>query len=322
MPPVATDLTVRRIRFWEHGRAVGQMFRDYPPGADLLMDQIRSAGFLTYFALRYLFAPVYFAREQGWAIRGERGEMAAIMYLARGARQGIRVMHIDDINVSARYRGRGLAERLMALAEELARAEQRPFLKLAVTVTNTPAVTLYRRLGYQEQHHRFFTFVPSSAAMDPPLATALTLRPLGRRQAAKAFRRFYQMEVEAGAPAVASMLVAYYPHGAPRGAKRLYALEQGGQQIGCGAVYRRGAQWNVDLSLRPDVWGSDVERQAIRLLTRATGEEHGSAIALRVPSAAHFDALRSGANPLASALGLMEQSDERMIMVKCLALAS
>ena len=77
-------------------------------------------------------------------------------------------MHIDDINVDARYRRQGLAQRLLQLAEDLARNERRPFLKLAVTVGNTPAVTLYRRLGYQEQRHRYFTLVPSAPLSGSP----------------------------------------------------------------------------------------------------------------------------------------------------------
>src|SRR5258708_30384447 len=136
-----SDMPVRPIRFWQHWRAVGQISRDYPPGADVLVDHIRASGFLTRFLVQSVLSPLYFAGEQGWAVRSEGGEMAAIIYLRRGARQGIRVLHVDNISVNARFQRLGLAQRLLALAEELARAEQRPFLKLAVTVANTPAVT-------------------------------------------------------------------------------------------------------------------------------------------------------------------------------------
>ncbi len=317
----STNIAVQRIRIWQHGCAVRQMVRAYPPGTDTLVDQIRSAGFLTRFLAQRILLPLYFAREQGWVIRGGRGEMAAIMYLRRNIRHGIPVMHIDDINVDARYRGHGFAQRLMHLAEELAQREQRPFLKLAVTVANTPAVTLYRRLGYQEQHHRYFTYAPSSAAIRPPSSTDITLRPIGGRPATEANQRFYRMEMRASAPAVADMMVAYYPRGAggvgvPKAGERRFAIEQNGQQIGYADAYRWRGQWNLRLSLRPEVWGTESERQAIQLLSVAIGNTNGSAIALHVPSAAHFDALCAGPDALARELGLVEQSYDRMIMIK------
>jgi GNAT superfamily N-acetyltransferase len=297
----------------------------YPPGIDALVDRIRSAGVLTRFALQHLLLPLYFAREQGWAVAGERGEMAAIMYLRRQERQGIRVLHIDDINVDVRSRGRGLAQRLMLLAEELAHQEQRPFLKLAVTVANTPAVTLYRRLGYQEQHHRYFTFVPASAPkllMPLPQSTDLRLRALSRRQAAAALHRVQEIELRASVPQVADLLAAYYPLRVVKGATQRYAIEQRGQQIGYGDVYRRGGRWNLDLGLHPNVWGTEIERQAIELLTHASEQEdgykRGSAVALHVPSAAHFEALFAEAN----ALGLVVQNYDRMVMVKVIASGS
>ncbi len=317
----STNIPAQRIRLWQHGRAVRQMVRAYPPGIDTLVDQIRSAGFLTRFLVQRIVFPLYFAREQGWVIRGERGEMAAIMYLRRDTRQGIPVMHIDDINVDARYRRHGFAQRLMKLAEELTQREQRPFLKLAVTVANTPAVTLYRRLGYQEQHHHYFTYAPSFPALRPPSSTDIRLRPMRQRQAEEANQRFYRMEMTASVPAVADMMVAYYPRGAggvgmPKAGERRFAIEQNGQQIGYADAYRRRGQWNLRLSLLPEVWGTESERQAIQLLTGAIGSTNGSIIALHVPSAAHFDALRDGPHALASELGLIEQSYDRMIMVK------
>src|SRR5215831_6567041 len=150
----AQEAPLRRIHLWQHSRAVRQMERAYSPGTDAVVDQIRAAGFFTRLVLLRIVLPLYFAREQGWMIAGERGGMAATIYLRRNKRRGVRVLHVDDINVDARYRRLGLAQRLMEFAEATARRERRPFLKLAVTVANTPAVTLYRRLGYHEQQYR------------------------------------------------------------------------------------------------------------------------------------------------------------------------
>jgi NAD(P)-dependent dehydrogenase (short-subunit alcohol dehydrogenase family) len=74
----AENLPLRRIHFWQHRRAVSQMLRAYPPGVDALVDRIHSMGFLTRFVVQRLLVPLYFAREQGWVIAGERGEMARV----------------------------------------------------------------------------------------------------------------------------------------------------------------------------------------------------------------------------------------------------
>lgn len=319
-------LPVRRIRFWQHTRAVRQMARAYPPGVDALIDRINSMGVLTRFFLQRFVFPLYFAREQGWAIRGEHGELAAIMYLRRQERQGIRVMHIDDINVDAQYRRQGLAQRLLRLAEELAQNEHRPFLKLAVTVANTPAVTLYRRLGYQEQRRHYLTFVPDTSLPVPPLASDFRLRPLRRKQAEETMQQVYEMEVTASAGALAPMLATYYPLGAPREALRMYAIEQDGRLIGYSDIYHREARWNLDLGLVPALWGTELEQQVIQRLIQMLAQEklgytQGSAVALHFPTTAHGDALWSETQSQERNWGLMEQAYDRMIMAKVVTIA-
>lgn len=325
IPASTENLPVRRIRFWQHGRAVSQMVRAYPPGVDALVDRIHSMDFFTRLLVQRVFVPLYFAREQGWVISGERGEMAAIMYLRREQRQGIRVMHVDDINVDARYRQRGLAQRLMRLAEELARQEERPFLKLAVTVANTPAVTLYRGLGYQEQRPHYFTYTPAQFPQRPLAPDNLTLRPLHRRQATATMQRVYEMELMASAAALAPMLATYYPLRVMRETVRMYAIEQDGQLIGYGDFYHQDARWNVDLGLQPALWGIEQERQVIHRLMRAledAGYMPGSEIALHLPSIAHFNALCAGTQSLAGEMGFVEQNYDRMIMAMVVANSS
>jgi ribosomal protein S18 acetylase RimI-like enzyme len=326
MPSSSPEMSMQPIRFWQHWRAVDRISHDYPPGADILVDQIRSSGFITQFLVHSLLAPLYFASEQGWAIRSEQGEMAAIMYLRRGASQGIRVLHIDELNVNVGFRGFGLAQRLLAFAEELARAEQRPFLKLAVTVANAPAVTLYRRFGYREQHHRFFTFVPSFAALHASKPADILLRLLPRGQAANVFKQFYQQEVTASTPKMAGLLLAYYPRGVnmigiPIRRTRAYVIELKSKPIGYGAITQRRGQWTLRLSLLPKWWGTACEREVLYLLTSAIGHQPGSTIVLHVPSTAHFEAICSGVPSLVNELDLIEQHSQRMVMVKCLELA-
>jgi ribosomal protein S18 acetylase RimI-like enzyme len=328
-PAPPAGLMLRRIRGTQHWRAVGQILRDYPLGADAIVDHARSANTVVRFSFRNLLGPLYFAREQGWMVRGPRGEIAAMMYLRRQDHAGVRVMHVDDLNVNERYLRRGLARGLLGLAEELARRERRPYLKLAVTVANTPAVTLYRRLGYQVQHHRYFRFAPSSATSHVLASRDVTLhlRRLSRSDAAQAFQRFYRIEMAATAPAVADLMVAYYAQGGSdisglKTAHRAYAIEGDGEIIGYGDGYRQKAQWHLRLGLRPEFWATDVERQAIQLMGDVLGRADDSTILFHVPSAGHYDALCAGPTSLACAMGLSEHGAARMIMVKPVARAS
>jgi GNAT superfamily N-acetyltransferase len=326
-PMDVTTQPVQPIHFWQHPRAVANTLAAYLPGTDTLVDEIRSASHPRRVTFQYLLAPLYFASEQGWTIRGEHGEMAAIMYLRRGSRQGIRVMHIDDISVGVPYRRLGLAQRLMEHAQELAIRESCPFLKLAVTVSNTPARTLYRRLGYQDQHFHYFTWTPSSTALRAATssATNLTLRPLRQRQAEHMFRQLRQMELEASVPRLADMLAAYYSHGiglisVPRTSAESFEVLQDGTQIGYGDVSRKDARWNLRLSLHPDWWGTDTERQVIVQLAGTIPQDQlATEIALYVPSAAHVDAISANPSVVAGEPDLVEQSFDRMIMVKPLA---
>jgi GNAT superfamily N-acetyltransferase len=327
LPTDVTTQPIQPIRFWQHRRAVASTLAAYLPGTDTLVDQIRSASLPKRVAFQYLLAPLYFAVEQGWTIRGKHGEMAAIMYLRRGDRQGLRVMHIDDISVGALYRRLGLAQRLMELAEELAIQESRPFLKLAVTVSNTPARTLYRRLGYQDQHYQYFTWTPKVAALRAAAssATSLVLRPLQRRQAEDTFHQLCRMELQASVPALAEMLAAFYPHGmgltsAPRTGTQSYTVLQDGKQIGYADQSRQGTRWNLRLSLHPDWWGTDTERRLISQLAGTIPPDQPAAeIALYVPSAAHFEAISAYPLVVDGEPALVEQSFDRMIMAKSLA---
>jgi GNAT superfamily N-acetyltransferase len=320
-PPV--DLPLQRIRFWQHARAVQHMLRAYPPGADALVDRIHAMPFLGRLVVQRLIFPLYFAREEGWAVRGQRGELAAIMYLRRQERQGIRVMHVDEVHVDARYRRQGLAQQLLRLAEELARREQRPFLKLAVTVANTPAITLYQRLGYQAQRSRYFTLVPSSSVTIPPEADTISFCPLTRRQATTALQAIYEVELRASVPLLAPMLTAYYPLEVPQGTLRRYAIERDGQQIGYGDIYRRRTRWNLDLGLEPAWWGTQQEwwiiyRLAQLLQQHISSDLQGTPIALHLPSAAHAAALSAGTPAHADELIFTEQRYDRTLMVKAM----
>jgi GNAT superfamily N-acetyltransferase len=262
------------IRFWQHWPAVEQITRDYPPGADVLVDRIRSSGPLARFAVVRLLAPLYFARQQGWAVRGPHGEIAAVMYLYRDARQGVRVLHIDNITVNGRFRRLGLAQHLLALAETLARAEQRPFLTLAVTTSNSAAVTLYRRLGFQEQHHAYFTFIPTFTLPSRARSLDIQQRRVSRYHTARLFQKFVQQEVAFSIPQMAKVLTAYYPQGVDLRGRHIqrtqaYLFEHERKLLGYGDGYSRQRQWQLRLSLLPELWGTPYEAEILQMVTRA-----------------------------------------------------
>ncbi len=63
---------------------------------------------------------------------------------------GTRLARIYSIAVSSQYRGLGLAKQLMTAGEQAANEDGRLYLRLEVSVDNTPAIKLYETQGYQK----------------------------------------------------------------------------------------------------------------------------------------------------------------------------
>jgi len=62
---------------------------------------------------------------------------------------GTRLARLYSIATDSRFRGRGIARRLVEAGEEAAAASGRFFMRLEVGCENTPAIRLYESLGYQ-----------------------------------------------------------------------------------------------------------------------------------------------------------------------------
>lgn len=322
-PDAAKSLPIRRIRLWQHWRAVGVSWRNYPPGTDVLLDSMRAVGPFRRLTLRYVTLPLYFAREEGWAVRGPRGVMAAVIYLRRRDTAGVHVLHIDDVVVDARFRRQGLAQRLLARAEEIARREHRPYLTLAVTVTNTPAVTLYRRAGFQELPLAYFEAerldrdTPPGVAAAIDGADALAVRPLDLGEAASVRDRVYRAELAVSNPDVVDMVATYYVPRLDNTAWR-YAITQDGREIGYGDAVRGPTRWMVRYGLLPDLWGGPVDAAVLRLLLALAHEAGAAGANVFAMTTGHLAALTAGAPSLASAFGLVEHADGQMLMYKVL----
>lgn len=56
--------------------------------------------------------------------------------------------YVWDVAVHEAFRGRGIGEATMLLAEDVARSQGAAVLRLNVFAYNDPAIRLYRRLGY------------------------------------------------------------------------------------------------------------------------------------------------------------------------------
>ncbi|ASK33706.1 GNAT family N-acetyltransferase/peptidase C39 family protein [Alloalcanivorax mobilis] len=63
--------------------------------------------------------------------------------------KGTRLARLYSIAIDPAQRGRGLAERLMAAAEQYAHDQKRLYLRLEVRRDNQAAIRLYQRLGYK-----------------------------------------------------------------------------------------------------------------------------------------------------------------------------
>ena len=325
MTPDLTHSPIQPLRFWEHWAATQQAFRDYAPGTDVVFDRLRSASPPVRVAVRFLLGPLYLARGQGWTIRDEHGDRAALLYLRRHDRQGVRVLHVDNIEVDARYRRMGLAHRLLLFTEILARREGYGFLSLAVSVANTSATALYRRLGYQEHHHRLF--IPHAAwttapLLDVPMSPALRLRPLDEVTAGDIAHTIYRAEVRQSDPALADLLLAHYPLALPpthcsRKLKRyMYAIEEAGVVVGYCDIDFCSTPNHARFGMRCDFWDSPSERAALVTLFVELRRSGCADFSLKIMSAAHHTALCNGELSLAEVFSLQDTTTERMVMMK------
>ena len=82
-----------------------------------------------------------------WVIDGKQGALAGALILL--TRRGSRIARIYSLVVGPEWRGQGLAQRLVHAAERYARQQDCTAISLEVREDNTPARTLYARLGYQ-----------------------------------------------------------------------------------------------------------------------------------------------------------------------------
>jgi ribosomal protein S18 acetylase RimI-like enzyme len=74
--------------------------------------------------------------------------------------------YVNALAVSASYRGKGIAQRLMNLAETLARSSGASELSLIVSESNTPARTLYEKRGFEVRGRRASVSSPGAPRLE------------------------------------------------------------------------------------------------------------------------------------------------------------
>lgn len=314
-PDLPEGIEIRRLRLPEQWQAVGHMYRNYP-GVDTNFDQM--LGPLRKPFLRWLGLPVYFEfMNEGWGLwlreNGGKPQLAGQLYMQYRKM----VAHINDIEVNRAFQGRKLSYKLLELAEHLAHLHRKDFLTLAVTLTNSRAVNLYRSSGFLDQHHRYFYLTRpwwSDPAGEP--VEGIRVVPLKPSEARRNLNRFFRLETREGEPVAAPVWEALYRPELPRSNEGFsFALFFGDKAVPQGHAdffdWSGRGRWRIYLD--PVLWSTPQEKALfMALLRQARGY---SQLGLMLGSTPHHEAARK----FTRELGLIERDTERMLMIKPLA---
>jgi GNAT superfamily N-acetyltransferase len=304
---------IRPLRAFQHWKTVGEMYRNYP-GVDSNFDRVLDGFFRRPF-LRWLGMPFYFwLANQGFGLWLENDELAGQIYLQHRKM----VTHINDLEVNRPYQGRGLSRILLDFAEQEAQLHKKAFLTLAVTLSNSRAVTLYRKTDFLDQHHSYFYL--SRAWWSEPAArrasstgAGVRLAYLDRQRASRHLQHWFEQEIRVGEPQTFSVWEALYRPELPHGGQGFsFALYWGDNPTSQGHAdffdWGNRGRWRVYVD--PSLWGSAAERALFEaLLHQAQGYEQ---LGLMVGSSAHHTAARTFTRDL----GLIERDTERMLMIR------
>ncbi len=288
------------------------MYRNYP-GVDTNFDQM--LGPLRKPFLRWLGMPLYFsALNEGWGLWLREGrrpvQLAGQLYMQYRKM----VAHINDIEVNKEFQGRKLSHKLLDFAERQGRLHGKSYLTLAVTLTNSRAVNLYRSSGFLDQHHRYF-YLARPWWSDPAgdHNEGVRLVPLKRSEAQRSLNRFFRLETREGEPVAAPVWEALYRPELPRSNEGFsFALYFGDKTVPQGHAdffdWSGRGRWR--LYLDPALWSTPQEKALFMALMRqARGY---SQLGLMLGSTPHHEAARK----FTRELGLVERDTERMLMIK------
>ncbi len=307
---------IKPLAFSENWKTAGRMFQNYA-GVDTAFERTAS-GLLRKPFLRWVGFPFYFNFFNDGYLLKVNYQPAGVIFLQY--RQ--MVAHINDIEINKPFQGKGYSHRLLDFAEKKAREHRKRFITLVVTLTNSRALTLYRKSGFLDQHHCYFFLsrlpeirnIGKSNSGEGP-GNHLFLTRLTGQKARKNLEKFFLLETHLAEPLTGEVWQACYFPAIPRpGEGTSYGIYLPGnpESLDHADFYFWGASGRWRIYLAPDYWGSPEEAALFQLFTRLTLDKNLNGPGIMLGTAAHHQKV-SG---LARNQGFVERDRERMLMIK------
>ena len=181
---------------------------------------------------------------------------------------------------------------------------------LQVDRGNVPAEELYRQLGYQAYHPRFFRR-EGRPAISRATTAGVQLQRLDHSQGKGLYGRYQDMERQQGDFWAAAVIDEYDPWSYQRGEYWRCCLYD--REIGCAQVVDRDAKPVIRLALAPEYWGYLATGGLVKELVESL-PGNPTYVDLYLESSAHHRA----ATPVMNGLGFDERFRARMLMLKAL----
>lgn len=255
---------------------------------------------------RWTVLPVYFHLAcTGYGVFD--GKALGGMLFLRGWRGAL---HIEGIVVHEKYRRRGLGRAMLRLAEQQARAVNRHWLSLRVTVSNEAAIRLYESEGFRRVQHR--VMVLDSSALMERASERIHLRPIARQHARAAHATYTRKDLTDGDGWAADMFEALMTTmpAARRGRRSHWICQVDGGDAGYISLQGPASAPSIYLACEARWWGT-AEEQA--MLAAVLGRQ-AQQVEIRVPSNEHHAA---SAQAMAH-LQVREEAVAKMMMLKAI----
>jgi GNAT superfamily N-acetyltransferase len=233
------------------------------------------------------------------------GRIAGCAFLDLRERSG----YVFNVSVNAAHRRHGVATELMDHLEHVARSQNRRWLALHVDKNNTPAWSLYERLGYRVYHPLFLRHRRPQALPLPLPSGQVTVEPAGRGGRER-FKQLAALERSAG-DAWADQVVTEEYSLTPPASGSYWRCRYEGEEVGYAWSGSADGQAMLFLLLRPAYWGHTATVSLLSLLWQRMSQP-ADYLDVHVGSSRHF----ATAAPLLQPLGFEEVTQKRVLMLK------
>jgi ribosomal protein S18 acetylase RimI-like enzyme len=216
--------------------------------------------------------------------------------------------YVFNVSVNRSYRRLGVGSQLMKHLEEITRGRGRRWMGLQVDNGNLPAQRLYSHLGYRAYHPRFL-YLDGAAPIQKALTTGLAIEPLIGYQGRRLYRRYLQVEQEAG-DAWASSVLKEYDQNPPSGGQ-FWRCRLHQEEIGCAWESGSTGRPAIRLALKPAYWGHITSSGLVKLLAERLSRVRAG-MSVYMGSSDHHEA----AAPLLGSIGFEVRRQARILMLK------